>query len=83
MTDLTKKVISDTVSNVGTGGKWTMPGSSGVSVLGTTVNSPAQSNLVSAYRNIDYTKVTGTHKLMPNNQVDTAENRKRAAEGYP
>ena len=77
-------IVSDTVSNVGTGGKWTMPGSSGVTTAPTTnINDPAQSNLVSAYRNIDYPKVTGTHKLMPNNQVDTAANRTEQLKGIP
>ncbi|MDE0014315.1 MAG: hypothetical protein OXU36_24440, partial [Candidatus Poribacteria bacterium] len=51
-------VVSDRVSNVGTGGKWTMPGSSGVttSPIGNT-NAPPQSNIVSAYRNINYAAV--------------------------
>ena len=77
-------VVLDRVSNVGTGGKWTMPGSSGVTTFdATNVNAPAQSNLVSAYRNIDYTKVTGTHKLDANNQVDAAANRIEQLKGIP
>ena len=80
--DTTTMLVSDTVSNVYLG-KWMMPGSSGVSTAGTNVNSPAQSNLVSAYRNIDYTKVTGTHKLLPNNQVDGAANRTEQLKGIP
>ena len=55
-------IVSDTVSNVSFGGKWTMPGSSGVTA--SPVNKPTappQSNLVSAYRNINYNAVRGTH----------------------
>ncbi|MDE0010310.1 MAG: hypothetical protein OXU36_04160, partial [Candidatus Poribacteria bacterium] len=50
-------IVSDTVSNVYLG-KWTMPGSSGVatSPIGRE-NAPPQSNIVSAYRNINYAAV--------------------------
>ena len=60
-------IISDTVGNLGTGGYFAMPGSSGVSVLTEQVNAPLQSNLVSAYRNIDYTTVRGILKIDGNN----------------
>ena len=77
-------IISDTVSNVGTGGKWAMPGSSGVTAFDPAQpQAPARMNLVSAYRNIDYAKVTGFHKLMPDNTVDTAANRTEQLKGIP
>ena len=79
----TNYIVSDTVSNVGIGGKWTMPGSSGVTTAPTNVADPAQSNLVSAYRNIDYAKVTGIHKLKADNTVDTAANRTEQLKGIP
>ena len=76
--------LLDTVSNLGVGGKWDMPGSSGVSASpANNINAPAQSNLVSAYRNIDYAKVMGTHKLMPNNQPDADANRTEQLKGIP
>ena len=61
-------IVCDTVSNVGVGGKWTMPGSSGVTQLIDRRNAPSQSNIVSAYRNIDYKKVRGIHKLTAANE---------------
>ena len=75
--------LLDTVGNIGVGGKWNMPGSSGVSMLGAQVNAPVQSNLVSAYRNIDYAKVMGIHKLNLDNTVDTAANRTEQLKGIP
>ena len=82
--DTATAIVSDRVSNVGTGGKWTMPGSSGVSSFDPVqAQAPAQSNLVSAYRNIDYTKVTGVHKLTPQNTVDSGPNRTEQLKGIP
>ena len=75
-------VTTDRVSNLYLG-KWTMPGSSGVTALGEQVNAPLQSNLVSAYRNIDYKKVNGTHKLDANNQVIADKNREEQVKGIP
>ena len=85
-------VVLDTVSNLYLG-KWTMPGKSGVSGQIPTnargapesyrQNSPPRSNLVSAYRNIDYAKVRGTHKRGPDNQVDTEANREEQLKGIP
>ena len=81
--DANNVLVSDRVSNVGTGGKWTMPGSNGVTELIDRQNAPSQSNVVSAYRNIDYPKVTGVHKLTPNNTVDAAANRTEQLKGIP
>ena len=76
-------LLSDTVSNVHLG-KWTVPGQSGVSVLGTQVNAPLQSNLVSAYRNIDYAKVMGIHKINElTHVVDDEANRAEQLKGVP
>ena len=72
--DASTDIVSDTVSNLYRG-KWTMPGQSGVTLL-VDVNLP-QSNLVSAYRKIDYAKVTGVHKLNPD------ENREEQLKGVP
>ena len=71
--DTAPDLVSDRVSNVHLG-KWDMPGSSGVTELIDRFNAPSQSNIVSAYRNIDYTKVTGFHKLTPTNEVDNSLN---------
>ena len=76
-------VTSDKVSNVGTGGKWDLPGSSGVTELIDRFNAPSQSNIVSAYRNIDYPKLRGIHKLKPDNMVDTGPNRTEQLKGIP
>ena len=73
--------VSDSVTNVGVGGKTDLPGQSGVSVRGATLNSPPQSNLISAYRDINYAQVIGTHKLNVDNTVDTAANRAEQLKG--
>ena len=87
-TDSANRFIVDGVSNVGTGGKWNMPGSSGVAMFdANNVNAPAQSNLVSAYRNIDYAKVTGIHKLGADNRpitgLEPGTNRFEQLKGIP
>ena len=74
-------IISDTVTNVGVGGKVDLPGQSGVSVFGEQLNALPQSNLISAYRDIDYAKVEGTHKFNPDNTLDTAANRAEQLKG--
>ena len=80
-TPATNYIVSDTVSNVYLG-KWTMPGSSGVTVSPLNKeNAPLQSNLVSAYRNIDYNKVEGIHKLDASNKVIPAQNRTEQLKG--
>ena len=60
-----------------------MPGQSGVTELIDRFNAPSQSNVVSAYRNIDYLKVTGLHKLDAKNKVDTDPNRIEQLKGIP
>ena len=75
-------IVLDTMSNLHRG-KWTMPGQSGVTALRDIVNAPPLSNLISAYRNIDYPKVRGTHKRLPNNQIDPDANRDEQLKGIP
>ena len=78
-------VVSDTISNVGFGGKWTMPGSSGAfTAPPNTLHAAAQSNLVSAYRNINYDAVTGTHSdaIRLNNTVNETVKRTKQIEQF-
>ena len=75
-------VTSDAVSNVHLG-KWTLPGSSGVTELIDRQNAPTQSNIVSAYRNIDYAKVKGIHKLGVDNRPIADQNRVEQLKGVP
>ena len=69
-------IVSDTVSNLYRG-KWRMPGQSGVTQLIDRFNIPQQSDIVSAYRKIDYERVTGVHKSNPD------ENREEQLKGIP
>ena len=78
-------VISDTISNVGFGGKWTMPGSSGAfTAPANNLHAPTQSNLVSAYRNINYDAVMGTHSdaIRLNNTVNETVKRTKQIEQF-
>ena len=75
-------MTSDAISNVYLG-KWTVPGSSGVTELIDRFNAPVQSNIVSAYRGIDYKKVKGIHKLDASNNVITDKNREEQLKGVP
>ena len=83
--DTSTMFVSDRVSNVGFGGKWTMPGSSGASAVpADNLHAPAQSNLVSAYRNINYDAVTGTHSdaIRLNNTVNETVKRTKQIEQF-
>ena len=77
------KVI-DTVSNLQFV-RWDLPGQSGNSTeprAGQALDPPI-ATLISTYRNIDYVKVHGIHKLNPNNTVNTGPNRTEQLKGVP
>ena len=76
--------VIDTVSNLQFV-RWDLPGQSGNSTE-PRVNQaldPPIATLVSTYRNIDYVKVAGIHKLKPDNTIDTGPNRTEQLKGVP
>ena len=77
-------VVVDSVSNLQYV-RWDLPGMSGNTTppRANQASDPALSPLVSAYRNIDYAKVKGIHKLKADNTVDMAANRTEQLKGVP
>ena len=77
-------VVVDSVSNLQYV-RWDLPGMSGNTTppRANQASDPALSPLVSAYRNIDYAKVKGIHKLKADNTVNTEANRTEQLKGVP
>ena len=77
-------VVLDSVSNLQYV-RWDLPGMSGNTTppRANQASDPALSPLVSAYRNIDYAKVKGIHKLNADNSPNASENRKVQLGGVP
>ena len=76
--------VLDSVSNLQYV-RWDLPGMSGNTTppRANQASDPALSPLVSAYRNIDYAKVKGIHKLNADNTVNTEANRTEQLKGVP
>ena len=76
--------VLDSVSNLQYV-RWDLPGMSGNTTppRATFASDPALSPLASAYRNIDYAKVKGIHKLNADNTVNTEANRTEQLKGVP
>ena len=80
------KIVLDAFSNLQFV-RWTMPGENGnTTAPGANPLDPPLKSLHSAYRNLDYAKIQGIHKLNADNTVNTADNRveqlKGVVDGY-